>query len=78
MGCKQRTIDKLLQTLGVCLQRGSLIRDENIFTYRTLKLIQIHKTLINQNILLPKNIKESVLNVPLDNSRNSNEYNVNP
>ena len=38
MDCKQRTIDKLLQTLAVCLQRESLIRDENIFLLQNFKI----------------------------------------
>ena len=36
--CKQRTIDKLLQTLAVCLQRQSLIHDENIFHLQNFKI----------------------------------------
>ena len=39
MDCKQRTIDKLLQTLAVCLQRKSLMRDENIILKQNSKII---------------------------------------
>ena len=37
MNCKQRTVDKLLQTLAVCLQQESLIRARLFFSHRTLK-----------------------------------------
>ena len=33
MDCKQKTIDKLYQNLLLCLQRESLTREENIFSY---------------------------------------------
>ena len=56
MDCKQRTVDKLLQTLAVCLQRESLIRDENIF------LLQNFKT--NSNI---QNSDKSKLSATQDN-----------
>ena len=65
INCKQTTIKKLLQTLTVCLKRESLIRDDNIFfSCWTLKLIQTYKTLINQNFLLLKIIKQSMLTMP--------------
>ena len=70
MDCKQRTI-------AVCLRWESLIRDENFFSCRTLKLIQIYKTLINQNFLLLKIIKHNTESID-DNSYNSNECNKIP
>ena len=56
MDCKQRTVDKLLQTLAVCLQRESLIRDENIFLLQNFK--------INSNI---QNSDKSKLSATQDN-----------
>lgn len=38
MGCKQRILDKLLQTLAVCLQREPLIRVGNIFLLQDSKI----------------------------------------
>ena len=46
--CKQRTIDKLLQTLAVCLQQETLIRDENIFLLQNSKI-----NLNTQNLDIP-------------------------
>ena len=87
MDCKQRTIDKLLQTLVDCLQRESLNVTRIFFSYRTLKLInsknfnksklsaaQDNKAIVVNNAPLDKDNSESID----DNSCNSNECNKIP
>ena len=59
MDCKQSKIDTLLQTSAVYLQQQSLIPDE-IFLLQISK-INSSKTLIDQNFLLLKIIKQSML-----------------
>ena len=85
MDCKQRTLDKLPKTLAVCLQRESLIRDENIFLLLNsninsntqnfdkseLSATQDNKALDVNNAPLDKDNRESID----DNSCNSNECN---
>ena len=56
MDSKQKTIDKLLKNLAVCLHRESLIRDENIFLLQSSK--------INSNT---QNFHQSKLSATKDN-----------
>ena len=86
MDCKQRTTDKLLQTLAVCLQWESLIRDGNIFLSQKinsntqnfdkskLSPTQDNKAIAVNNSPLDKNNRESIN----DNTCNSNEWNKIP
>ena len=89
MDCKQKTIDKLLQTLAVCLQRESLIRDENIFLLQNSKIklntqnfdqskfstaAHENKAIDVNNAPLDKDNRESID----DNSCNSNESDETP
>ena len=85
MGCKQRILDKLLQTLAVCLQREPLIRFGNIFFLQDSKInsntknfdktklsaTQDSKAIDANNAPLHKDNRESID----DNSCNSNECN---
>ena len=89
MDCKQKTIDKLLQTLAVCLQWESLIRDENIFLLQNSK-INLNTQKFDQSKLSAAahhNKAIDVNNAPLDkdnresiddNSCNSNESDETP
>lgn len=45
MDSKQRTIDKFLQTLAICLQENLLKHDEKVISYRTLNLIDTYTKL---------------------------------
>ena len=85
MDSKQRTIDKLLKKLAICLQRKSLIRDENIFLLQNSKInsnaqksdqSKLSATPDNKAIdaTLDKDNKESID----DNSCNSNKCNLIP
>ena len=56
MDCNQRAIDKIFQTLVVCLQPESLIRDESIYLLQNSK--------INSNA---KNLDQSKLSATHDN-----------
>ena len=66
MDCNQREIDKIFQTLVVCLQPESLIRDESIYLLQNSK--------INSNA---KNLDQSKLSATHDNRESIDDNSCN-
>ena len=67
MDSKQKTIDKLLKNVAVCLHRESLIRDENIFLLQSSKINSNTQNFYQSKLSATKDNKAINVNiVPLD------------